>query len=363
MSSQANLHSLKLSALDRAVLNLPKIDLHRHLEGSLRLDTLVEVARQYQLDLPHTAEALRPLVQVVNNNGDYLDFLSKFHVLRHFYASPEIIQRFAYEAVADAAADNIKYLELRFTPKAVAASRGFPLAEATDWVIDAVQKASADFDLPVALIISLNRHEGLDLAEAMTRIAIDRRHRGVVALDLGGNEADFSADPFVPLFREAIQGGLKTIAHAGEWNGPENVRHAIEQLQVVRVGHGVRIVEDFNVVRLASERNICFEVCITSNLQSGVVRRAGDHPLRDMYHLQLRCTLNTDDPTLSGIVLTDEYQLALRALGLAFDDLKKMLLVAAESALLPDAERLQLRDQFRTLLDAISNPISDFPVA
>jgi signal transduction histidine kinase len=132
--------------------SLPKIDLHRHLEGSLRLETLLEIARKYHLNVPtQDLEALRPFVQVTNDPPTHEAFLRKFEVLRHFYRSPEMIQRLVYEAIADAAADNVKYLELRFSPQALSRVRGFAMADTTDWVIEAVRKAEADLDIQVGL--------------------------------------------------------------------------------------------------------------------------------------------------------------------------------------------------------------------
>src|SRR5688500_15231565 len=140
---------------------MPKIDLHRHLEGSLRLGTMTEIARDYQMDLPgHDPEAFRHLVQItLEDDLDSDVFLSKFKTLRLFYRSQDIIERVAYEAVADAAAENIVYMELRFTPIALARLQNFALADVTDWVIAATERAGKDYGIDVRLIVSMNRHE------------------------------------------------------------------------------------------------------------------------------------------------------------------------------------------------------------
>ncbi len=333
---------------------LPKIDLHRHLEGSLRLSSLQAIALDHGLDLPaRDLEELRPYVQVTNDEPNYRNFLEKFSVLRRFYQSPEIIRRLAYEVIEDAARDNIHYLELRVTPYALARARGFSMAEVTSWVLDAVAQACQDYPtIQVGLIASINRHESVAIAEQITQIAVDCRERGIVALDLAGDEANFSPEPFRALFREAGAAGLGLVAHAGEWSGPGTVRDAIEHLGVQRIGHGVRVVEDRRVADLARERGIAFEVCVTSNVHSGVVARRADHPLRDMAYLRLRTTLNTDDPSVSNITLTDEYAAVVSELGFTLDDIKAAILSAAGAAFLPPAGQAALVDHFRQALAA-----------
>ena len=331
---------------------LPKIDLHRHLEGSLRLATLLDVARRFELDLPlDDLEALRPLVQVTTGELNFRNFLEKFNVLRRFYQAPEVIHRLAHEVVADAAHDNVQYLELRFTPYALASTQGYALADVTDWVVAAVQAAVREHPaLRVGLIASVNRHESLAIAEQVTRLAIERRDLGIVGLDLAGDEVNFSAEPFRPVFRAAREAGLGVVAHAGEWTGADNVRDAIENLGVQRVGHGVRVLEDPAVVALARERGIVFEVCLTSNVQTGVVTRLADHPLCEMKRRGLRVTINTDDPSVSDSNLTDEYALAVEHLDFSVADIKQCIVTSAESAFLPPDQRAALAAQFSAAL-------------
>lgn len=335
-----------------ALAALPKIELHRHMEGSLRLGTLRDIALEYKLDLPvRTVEDLRPYVQVMNDEPNFRNFLEKFNVLRRFYQSPEVIRRLAYEVIEDAANDNVRYMELRVTPAALSKTRGYPLTEVADWVLEAVADARRKLpQIEVGILISINRHESIDIAQKVAQLAVDRKDRGVVGLDLAGDEANFSAEPFTPLFDQARQAGLGLVAHAGEWSGPETVRHAIEVLQAQRIGHGVRVVEDASVAALARERSIAFEVCVTSNVQSGVVQKITDHPLPRMIDMNLRATVNTDDPSVSNINLTDEYEVAVEELGISLDDLKSAILTAADCAFQPPAERERLARQFKAEL-------------
>lgn len=334
-----------------ALAALPKIELHRHLEGSLRLSTLREIALAEKIDLPaRTLEELRPYVQVTNDEPNFSNFLSKFHALRRFYCSPEIISRLTYEVIEDAANDNIRYMELRFTPAALAKTKGYPLNEVVQWVLMAVIKARRAFPaIQVELIASFNRHESLAIAETVTQIAVEQKEY-LVGLDLAGDEVNHAATPFAPLFQEAKKAGLGITVHAGEWTGPANVQQAIELLGADRIGHGVRALEDPRVAALARERGVAFEVCVTSNVQSGVVQRFSDHPLRQMLAHPLEVTINTDDPCVSDITLTDEYEVAVDDLGLTPEALQQSILTAARHSFLPADERAALVRRFEAEL-------------
>ncbi|MCI0399557.1 MAG: adenosine deaminase [Chloroflexi bacterium] len=330
---------------------MPKIDLHRHLEGSLRLDTLAEIAREHGMELPaDDIESLRPYVQVTNDPPSSKSFLAKFEVLRRFYRSPEAVARITYEAIADAAADNIHYLELRFSPQALARVRGFPLEDVTDWVIEAAQRASQACHIEVGLIITLVRHEKVELARKVAGIAFDRRDRGIVGIDLAGDEVNYPSHPFRSIFRQARELNMGITVHAGEWTGAETARNAMEELYAARLGHGVRAVENFEVLQLVREREVALEICLTSNLQTGVVRSISHHPLLDLLDLGIRVTLNTDDPSVSDSTLTDEYQVAVQALGLGYRELRQMILNAAAAAFLPPDGRERLIQHFAAIV-------------
>ena len=322
---------------------LPKVELHRHLEGSLRLETMLDIARAHQITVPANIVRLSNLVQVQNGEPfTYQNFLAKFATLRMFYRSPEVIHRVTREAVEDAARDNVRYLELRFTPVALSRAERFPLENVIDWVCNAAREAGKKFGVAVRLIASVNRHESVELAEQVAWIAADRLDDGLVALDLAGNEAEFPAKPFVGVFREARQAGLQATIHAGEWGGAANVRQAIEEFGVGRVGHGVRVLEDAYTAALAIERGTVFEVCVTSNFQSGVVTVLKDHPLQKMLAAGMNVTLNTDDPSISQITLTDEYCLACEQLGLSQEVLKERILAGLQAGFITGKEREKL---------------------
>ncbi|GAP05638.1 MAG TPA: adenosine deaminase [Anaerolinea thermolimosa] len=331
---------------------IPKVELHRHLEGSLRLNTLLEIAREHGLTIPETH--FSSLVQMQKDDPlTFANFLGKFQTLRIFYRSPEVITRITREAIVDAAEDGVKYLELRFTPMALSRLQGFSYGEVMDWVLEAAQEAERQTHVVTRLIVSVNRHEPVSVAEEVIRQAVDRKSRGIVGFDLAGNEVEFPARPFAGVFREARESGLHLTVHAGEWGGPENVREAIEVLGAERIGHGVRVMEDPSVVDLARERHVLFEVCMTSNFQTGVVPSLQQHPLPQMVEAGLNVSINTDDPGISRITLTDEYRVALEEMGMPVAALVNCILAAALGSFQPPEDRVALATQLQPTLNKV----------
>jgi adenosine deaminase len=304
---------------------------------------MLDIARQHGITIPADILRLSSLVQMQEEeNYSFQNFLSKFNTLRLFYRSPEVIHRITHEAVEDAANDNVRYLELRFTPVALSRAERFPLGDVMDWVITSAQAAAKQFGVMVRLIASVNRHESHELAEQVAWLTAEKKDRGLVAMDLAGNEAEFKSEPFYGVFKEARQAGLRITIHAGEWGPAANVKEAIEEFSAERIGHGVRVLEDDNVVALAREHNTAFEVCVTSNYQSGVVPALDAHPLKAMLDAGLNATINTDDPSVSRITLSNEYQTVCDDLGLPMDTLRQRVLAAAQASFLPDDERANL---------------------
>ena len=337
--------------LYEVLAKLPKVDLHRHLEGSLRLKTLVEIARRDGLPLPQDERALSNQVQVQRDDERTSPlFLSKFETLREFYRSPEIIRRITREVIEDAAEDGVRYLELRFTPVTLIRSGGFTLEEVVEWVVETALKEAADYGMGLGLILSINRHDSITSAERAAQVAVDWRDRGIAGLDLAGDESNYPADGFTQIFASVREAGLGTTAHAGEWSGAESVRFAMEQLGADRIGHGVRVLEDIEIVRQARERRVVFEVCLTSNYHSGVVSQMSDHPLPRMIEAGLQVTLNSDDPGISNIRLSDEHLTATEELGLSIETLKGLTLVAAQAAFLPLRAKRELEAELQASL-------------
>jgi adenosine deaminase len=320
----------------------PLVELHRHLDGNVRLETVLDLGRQHGVDLPAwTLEELRPYVQVVEREPSLPAFLARFEVLCRVMVDYDAVRRIVRENVEDAAREGIDCIELRFSPRFMAERYGLDVLGVAEAACDGLEEAGG---LPVKakLIGIISRHYGPDLAWGELDAAIRLRGRGIVALDLAGDEAGFPGELFVDHFRKAREAGLHVIAHAGEAAGPESVRQAVLGLGAERIGHGIRSVEDPAVLDLLLERGIALEVCPTSNVQTSTVPDLASHPLPALLARGIAVTLNTDDPSISGIDLAHEYRVAAEELGLGEDDLRRLQENAVAAAFLTPEERADL---------------------
>lgn len=317
----------------------PLVELHRHLDGNVRLETVIDLARQHNVDLPaDTVEGIRPHVQIVGREPSLVDFIAKFEMLRRVMVDYDAVRRIVRENLEDAVREGIDYVELRFSPAFMAEYHGLDTFAVAEAACDALEEAR---NLPVKakLIGIISRHYGAERGWTELEAAIRGRDRGIVALDLAGDEAGFPGELFVDHFRKAREAGLRVIAHAGEAAGAESVRQAVLGLGAERIGHGVRSIEDPEVLELLAERGIPLEVCPTSNVQTSTVPDYASHPLPALLARGLAVTLNTDDPSISGIDLAHEYRIAREELGLGEDDLRKMQENAVAAAFLSQEER------------------------
>jgi adenosine deaminase len=321
----------------------PLVELHRHLDGNVRLETVLDLARQHGIDLPgRTPEELRPHVQVAERESDLVAFIAKFAVLRKVMVDYDAVRRIVRENLEDAARERIDYIELRFSPRFMAEEHGLDTLAVADAACDALEEARGVIPVKAKLIVIISRHYGPEAGFLELEAAIRCRDRGVIALDLAGDEAGFPGDLFVEHFRKAREAGLHVIAHAGEAAGAGSVRQAVLALGAERIGHGVRSIEDPAVLALLEERRIPLEVCPTSNLHTSTFPDYRSHPLPFFLRRGLLATLNTDDPSISGIDLAHEYRIAQDELGLDEVDLRRLQENAVQAAFLTPEERAEL---------------------
>lgn len=308
-----DLRVVEQPALQAALTRLPKPDIHRHLEGSFTPEMMLLLARDYSIKLPtFDLDELRALVQVTEHDKSLLDFLSKFHVIGGLFVNPEVVEQLTYHSVAEAAADNVVYLELRCSPYYIAKGHNLDVDEVMRAITRGVSRAGKEHDIHVNLILIVERQCGLEPAALVASLAEKYQGDGVVALDLANDEFNYPPGPFAPIFRRARNAGLNITVHAGEAAGPDNIRTAISDLSAQRIGHGVRAFHDPLVETLLRDTGIPLELCVTSNVQTQAVERLSAHPLRRYFDQGIKVTLNTDDPGTSAISLSGEYLICAR---------------------------------------------------
>ena len=322
--------------------HLPLIDLHRHLDGAIRLETVIDLGRQHNIPLPAgDVEGLRPHVQVTEPQPGVMAFLEKFKWLTAILVDYNACRRIAYENVQDLLQEGIDYAELRFSPWFMAARHGLDAAGVVEAVVDGVEAGVRDFSVPVQLIGILSRTYGVEVAARELESILSFSDH-LIGLDLAGDEANFPAELFTPHFKKARDAGLHITAHAGESDGAASIRTAVEQLGAERIGHAVRLFEDPLVVDLLLERQIGIEANLTSNVQTSTVPTFDAHPLRRMLEAGLLATINTDDPGISGITLKHEYEVAAPAAGLTDRQISQAQANALETAFLHPLDRQTL---------------------
>ena len=321
----------------------PLVELHRHLDGNVRIGTVLDLCRQHGLELPAwTIEELRPHVQILEREPSLVHFIAKFELLRRAMVDYDAVRRIVRENLEDAAREGIDYIELRFSPYFMGETHGLDPFGVVDAVCDALEEGRGTIPVKAKLIGIIARNYGPEIGRIELAAAIRGRERGVVALDLAGDEAHYPGELFVRHFQEAREAGLRTLAHAGEAAGAESVRQAVLGLKAERIGHGIRAIEDPAVLDLLAERRIPLEVCPTSNLHTSTVRDYRSHPLPALLRRGIRCTLNTDDPSISGLDLAHEYRVASEELGLSAAEIRRMQETAVEAAFLAPEERAEL---------------------
>ncbi|MFL7813611.1 MAG: adenosine deaminase [Anaerolineales bacterium] len=296
--------------------HFPLIDLHRHLDGSIRLETVLDLARKHGIPLPaDTLEGLRPYVQITNPRPGVMAFIDKFKYMIGVLADYSSCRRVAFENVEDAFQEGIDYIELRFSPLFMAEPHQLEPAGVVESVLEGLEEGRQRFDIQVNAIGIISRTYGPDKGwiELESLLAYQDH---IAALDLAGDEVHFPGTLFVEHFKEGREAGWHITVHAGEESGPDSIWQAIEELGAERIGHGVSAVQDPSLMNYLVENRIGLESNLTSNLQTRVVEDYGSHPLKDFLEAGILATINTDDPGISAIDLPYEYRVAAPAANL-----------------------------------------------
>ncbi len=321
----------------------PLIDLHRHLDGSVRLQTILDLGKKHGIPLPaETPEGLRPHVVVTTPQPGLIEFLAKFKWMTAVLADYEACRRVARENVEDAQREGIRYIELRFSPAFMADAHNLDPSRVTAAVIEGVRQGEEATGVKANLIGILTRTYGPVRARRELRALLDHK-KEIAALDLAGDEGNWPAELFVEHFKKGRDAGWHVTVHAGEAAGAQSIVTAVEKLGATRIGHAVRATEDPAVMALLRDRRIGIEVNLTSNVQTSTVPDYASHPMKKFLEAGLLATINTDDPGISGIDLVHELEVAAPAAGLDPEEVCRALENAWEIAFLDDGEKARLR--------------------
>jgi len=335
---------MPLSIFSSKLRQLPKAELHCHLDGSVRPATLLDLAREARVQMPrHTAEELAEFMRVDDANS-LEDYLRRFDVTVSVMQTEEALERIAYELAEDAVEDGVRYIEIRNAP-ILNVVHGLTLVQAVEAPLRGLRRAEKDFGIIGRSIICALRAFTPEESLEMAQLAVEFKNDGVVAFDLAGGEKGHPAARHVAAFRYAREHNLAVTVHAGEGDGAESVREAVHICGANRIGHGTRLIEDPDLMQYVNDRRIALEVCLTSNVQTKVSDSYEAHPLREYFDRGLNVTLNTDNRLMSGTTLTDEYVHAAEQLGFTVDELAGIALNGFESAFLPWEERLMLIEE------------------
>jgi adenosine deaminase len=316
---------------------LPRIDLHRHLDGNVRLQTILDLGRQHGIALPgDSLEALRPHVVVSGTALGLMPFLERLHWMTAVIADLDAVRRVARENVEDAAAERLDYVELRFSPYFQSRPHGLDPRAVVNAVIAGVEEGSAASGVRVNLIGILSRTFGPE--DCMLELdALLTRKEHIAALDLAGDEVAFPAELFERHFARARDAGWAVTVHAGEAAPAGSIWSALRVLGATRIGHGTHAVDDPALMEYLVEQRIGIEANLTSNVQTGAVSSYAAHPLKTFLERGVLASLNTDNPIISGIDWPHEIEIAAPAAGLTDEDVARAMRNAVEIAFLPRA--------------------------
>jgi adenosine deaminase len=336
-----------VTPIDRDVLRrLPKAELHCHLDGSVRPQTLLDLAAEQGGRMPRpNAKALADFM-TVRDARNLEDYLARFEVTLSVLQRANALERAAYELAADAHHDGVLYIEVRFSP-VLNVQEGLGLDDVVDAVLRGLQRAEREFGVIGRVLICALRHLSPDVSLELARLAVAYKGRGVVGFDLAGGEAGNPASAHARAFEFAQTHDMACTCHAGEGAGGGSVREAVHACGAHRIGHGTRLFEDRPLLEYVNDRRIAVEVCLTSNVQTRAAPSYEKHPFREYFDAGLNVVLNTDNRLMSATTLTDEYAHAATSLGFTLDELAAVALNGFESAFLPWRERQTLIERAR----------------
>ena len=320
------------------LLAMPKTDLHVHLDGSLRPATLVELADECGVTLPFNDPDELANYMHVQDARNLEDYLERFEITLSVMQHSDALERIAYELCEDAAAENVRYMEIRYSPILVT-RKGLPLPETVDAPLRGMARARSEFGIDSSLIICGIRNMEPDVSRDLADLTVAFKNRGVVAFDLAGAEYNYPAKKHKNAFYTVLNANMSATIHAGEAYGAESIHQALHYCGAHRIGHGTRLFEDPDLMGYVNDHRVPLEICLTSNVQTQVVKDFSSQPLRLYYDEGLVVSLHTDNRLMSRTTVTEEYFRAWKHLGFTLEELGDMVLNGFRSAFLHHAEK------------------------
>ncbi|MBL7068140.1 MAG: adenosine deaminase, partial [Candidatus Marinimicrobia bacterium] len=333
------------------IRGLPKTELHCHLDGSLRLESIIDMAQKDKVELPSIdPKTLRKMVSVTNSNVTLSDYIKKFDITLSVLQTPESLARAAFELAEDAHKENVLYIEVRYSP-ILHIERGMTAMETVDAVLKGLQEAEDEFKIKSGVIICGIRSISPEISYQLAELSVAFKNRGVVGYDLAGVEENFPAKDHREAFHLILNNNINTTLHAGEDYGPESIHQAVHYCGAHRIGHGVRLKEDGDLLNYINDHRIALEICMTSNIHTGSVKNYKSHPFKLYYDYGLRVTLNTDNRLISNTSLTREYMLAHKYFNLQIADFKEIIIGGFKSTFMSHRIRTKIIRQIAEELD------------
>lgn len=318
---------------------MPKTDLHVHLDGSVRINSLLEMARKQHITLPSTDEKVLKSILVPGIKCRSLEeYLTPFEIILPVLQEAEALSRVAFELAEDAARENVWYMEVRYSP-VLHMRRGMELTAIIDAVLSGLQQAERKYNIKTGVIVCGMRNISPATSIILADLAVTYKNRGVVGFDLAGIEENYPAKDHREAFYRILNNNINCTAHAGEAYGPGSIHQALHYCGAHRIGHGTRLKENIDLLNYVNDHRIPLEICLTSNIQTKAVPSLDQHPLKFYYDFGLRVTINTDNRLVSNTSVTRELMLAARCAQLNMADLKTIIVAGFKSAFLPMREK------------------------
>lgn len=324
--------------------NLPKIELHCHLDGSLRVNTVIELVKKQGIELPsYDYEEVKNMLVVPENCKCLDEYLMRFDIPLKIMQDKESLKRIAFELMEDAAKENVKYIEIRFAPW-LHIRQGLTLEEVIESVIDGIKHGESKFDIKGNLIIAYLRHHDVVNIDKVIDAGAKFLGKGVVDFDLAGSEPEGFASKYVTALERARNLGYRITIHAGETGFASNVKESIELLKAERIGHGVYIYKDKDVYDLVKNSKVTLEVCPKSNVDTKAFKKYSDHPIYQYHKDGIKVNLSTDNRTVSNITLTDECENVIDTFSMTYQEYKEIYLNSIDAAFCSEDTKKKLRE-------------------